>query len=566
MTPFRERMAELLDDPAELDRILAEGAARAREVGRGDGDRVYDAVGLLPPAKSVRGHGHLRRCHHGPRALRTILQERREEFGDPLAAAIPPHVTLLPPTEIAPRRDGLFADHLRCVVDDAGRSRCASWHRHLPARVACRLRPGVERDPECERLERAVRSGPVERDLEFNYHPHVTVAHHLGDEALDRAYASLADFEASFECRRSTCTSTARTRCGGSRAGSPSTGMPWAAVGGVPASPTARRGSVRRSSDPAPAVSLLARLRHWVRRGVVQPVGDGWRRFRRTRLGRAWTRYGEVRGNLLAGGVAYFAFFSIFPAIALAATVFGVLLRGHPQWLAGITDYLDATLPGFVKHGDTGLIPLGVPSGGTLGGLGVVGALVLLWSGLGWLGALRDGIRAVLGVRGAPGNAVTTKLRDLVVLVVLGVGIAASAAASGITAAAAGWLAGHLGLGSQSWPVSVVGFVVSAALDAALVVVMLRLLSGVDLPREALYGGSLAGGTGLTVLKVVGTALVRGTLHNPLYASIALVVGLLAWLNLMSRVVLLASAWSATYLPPEPAPGTAEAPGTPGAR
>ena len=35
MTPFRDRTLELLDDPAELDRILADGAERAREVGRG---------------------------------------------------------------------------------------------------------------------------------------------------------------------------------------------------------------------------------------------------------------------------------------------------------------------------------------------------------------------------------------------------------------------------------------------------------------------------------------------------------------------------------------------------
>ena len=48
VTPFKERMAELLDDPAELDRILADGAARASEVARATVSRIYDAVGLLP--------------------------------------------------------------------------------------------------------------------------------------------------------------------------------------------------------------------------------------------------------------------------------------------------------------------------------------------------------------------------------------------------------------------------------------------------------------------------------------------------------------------------------------
>ncbi len=36
--------------------------------------------------------------------------------------------------------------------------------------------------------------------------------------------------------------------------------------------------------------------------------------LRRTLPWRAWARYNAVRGNVLAGGVAYFAFFSLFPA------------------------------------------------------------------------------------------------------------------------------------------------------------------------------------------------------------------------------------------------------------
>ena len=44
------RTHELLADPAELDRILADGAARARDVAAATLARVYDAVGFLPAA------------------------------------------------------------------------------------------------------------------------------------------------------------------------------------------------------------------------------------------------------------------------------------------------------------------------------------------------------------------------------------------------------------------------------------------------------------------------------------------------------------------------------------
>ena len=46
--PIRERTAELLDDPAELDRLLAINAGRAEEIADATLRRVYDAVGFLP--------------------------------------------------------------------------------------------------------------------------------------------------------------------------------------------------------------------------------------------------------------------------------------------------------------------------------------------------------------------------------------------------------------------------------------------------------------------------------------------------------------------------------------
>jgi tryptophanyl-tRNA synthetase len=47
-TPYRDRTLALLADPGELDRILAEGAERAREVASATLARVYDRVGFLP--------------------------------------------------------------------------------------------------------------------------------------------------------------------------------------------------------------------------------------------------------------------------------------------------------------------------------------------------------------------------------------------------------------------------------------------------------------------------------------------------------------------------------------
>ncbi len=49
--PIRQRTLELLDDPAELDRILAANADRASEVAEVTLAKAYDRVGLLRPAR-----------------------------------------------------------------------------------------------------------------------------------------------------------------------------------------------------------------------------------------------------------------------------------------------------------------------------------------------------------------------------------------------------------------------------------------------------------------------------------------------------------------------------------
>jgi tryptophanyl-tRNA synthetase len=51
VTPFRERTQSYLDDPAELDRLLAKGADKARPMAAANLATVYERVGFLAPAR-----------------------------------------------------------------------------------------------------------------------------------------------------------------------------------------------------------------------------------------------------------------------------------------------------------------------------------------------------------------------------------------------------------------------------------------------------------------------------------------------------------------------------------
>ncbi|MEV5952898.1 2'-5' RNA ligase family protein [Streptomyces sp. NPDC051987] len=133
----------------------------------------------------------------------SLLQERRAGFGDAAAHGIPTHVTLLPPTEVAEGALAAVEAHLSEVAA-TGRPfpmrLCGTGtFRPLSPVVYVRVVQGAD---DCAWLQQRVRdaSGPLDRELQFPYHPHVTVAHGIDEAAMDRAFAELADFEAEWPC------------------------------------------------------------------------------------------------------------------------------------------------------------------------------------------------------------------------------------------------------------------------------------------------------------------------------------------------------------------------------
>lgn len=131
------------------------------------------------------------------------LQRYRVELGDEAAAGIPTHVTLLPPIDVD---DVLLPEidaHLAAVAGDASpyllRMRGTGTFRPVSPVVFINVVQGISG---CELLAQGVRRGPLAIDTAFPYHPHVTVAHHLSEELLDRAFDEQAAFDCTFTVDR----------------------------------------------------------------------------------------------------------------------------------------------------------------------------------------------------------------------------------------------------------------------------------------------------------------------------------------------------------------------------
>jgi len=134
-----------------------------------------------------------------PEPWATQLQDYRESLGDETAATIPTHITLMPPIDVDDMLLPGIQQHLAEVSANTHvfriHLRGTGTFRPVSPVVFVGVVEGIS---ECEQLALSVRRGPLAIDAEFPYHPHVTVAHHLPDDELDRAFNQLASFECEF--------------------------------------------------------------------------------------------------------------------------------------------------------------------------------------------------------------------------------------------------------------------------------------------------------------------------------------------------------------------------------
>lgn len=128
------------------------------------------------------------------------LRTLRVGYGEDRARHIPTHITLLPPTPLGSTTLDEVREHLATV---AARHpgfevilRGTGTFRPVSEVVFVQVAQGVA---SCEQLELEVRTGPLSRELQFPYHPHVTLAHDLAPQVLDRAFRDLAGFHCTFQ-------------------------------------------------------------------------------------------------------------------------------------------------------------------------------------------------------------------------------------------------------------------------------------------------------------------------------------------------------------------------------
>lgn len=267
--------------------------------------------------------------------------------------------------------------------------------------------------------------------------------------------------------------------------------------------------------------------------------------------GRIWNRYSEKEGNVLAAGMSFSALFSIFAAFWIAISVFGFILSSREALWEQTIILVNTWIPGLIKEGpnDGGIIDPNIvhQSFSVFSWTGIIAILVLYFTALGWLGATRSSITAIVDNPLKFSNVLMTKLIDTGTMLVMGLLILIIASLSVLSSNAAPLLEEvfplFIDLEISTVFVTIGGLILNLLFNLTVVVVLFKAVAQVRLSVRKIWLPLVFGAVALTVIQSLGSLLLGGATRNPLLATFAVFIGLLIWFNLISRIILITAAW-----------------------
>ncbi|MER6077525.1 YihY/virulence factor BrkB family protein [Streptomyces sp. NPDC001833] len=276
----------------------------------------------------------------------------------------------------------------------------------------------------------------------------------------------------------------------------------------------------------------------WLRKlPVVGPL-VGW--LMTTHVWRSYERLDRVKWSRLAAAMTFISFVSLFPLLTVGAAIGAATLSESQQQdlqkkiadqVPGISDQLD--IHSLVQNAGT---------------VGLIAGAVLLFTGINWVGQMRDCLRAVWQLPDKDQNPILAKAKDGVILIGFGGAVLVTLAVSTLASAAVGWTGRQLGMAEHSWGtllLRIAAFLVAVAADFLLLLYVLTLLPGVEPPRRRLLVAALIGAVGFELLKLLLSGYIQGIAGKSMYGAFGVPVALLLWINFTAKIVLYCAAWTA---------------------
>ena len=244
-------------------------------------------------------------------------------------------------------------------------------------------------------------------------------------------------------------------------------------------------------------------------------------------------KFADDQGSYLAALITYYGFLSLFPLLLLLVTILGFVLQSDPDLQERLLDSALGQFPVIGSQLRDNVHSL------TGSGAGLaLGIALTLYGCLGVAGAAQNAFNRAWAVpRNRRPNPIKARLRSLLLLPVLGVGIIITTGLAGMTTSANAYGAD---LGGA---VRALAIVLATLANVGLFMVVFRVLTASEVPTRDLRVGAVAAGVSWQIVQVLGTYFVTHVLRgrSEAYGVFGLVLGLIAWIYLLSLVTVLAA-------------------------
>lgn len=244
-------------------------------------------------------------------------------------------------------------------------------------------------------------------------------------------------------------------------------------------------------------------------------------------------KFADDQGPYLTALITYYGFLSLFPLLLLLVTILGFVLQGDPELQARLIDSTLAELPiiGSQLRDDVQSLK------GSGVGL-VIGIVVAIYGCLGAAGAIQNAFNRAWAVpRNERPNPIKLRLRSLLLLLVLGIGVLVTTAVSGLTTGG-----GAFGVDTGA-ELGVAAIPLATLANVGLFMLAFRVLTASEVPTRHLVTGAIVAGVGWQIVQIIGAYFVANVLKGApaAYGVFGLVLGLIAWIYLLSLVIVLAA-------------------------
>ncbi|MDX2675590.1 YihY/virulence factor BrkB family protein [Streptomyces sp. NY05-11A] len=270
-------------------------------------------------------------------------------------------------------------------------------------------------------------------------------------------------------------------------------------------------------------------------------IGPWVTRLMATHAWRSYERLDRVKWTRLAAAMTFVSFVALFPLLTVAAAVVAATLGESRQ--QELQDKIADQVPGISDQLDINSL---VQNAGTIG---LIAGAALLFTGIGWVGQMRDCLRAVWDRPDDDENPVLRKAKDMGVLVGFGGAVLVTLAISTVASALVGRITDALGIDNAGWGgilLRVAAFAIAVLADFLLLLYVLTLLPGVEPTRRRLVVAALIGAVGFELLKLLLSGYMQGVAAKSMYGAFGVPIALLLWINFTSKLVLFCAAWTAT--------------------